>query len=226
MKYCQHCQVEVLTETKVCPLCHQSLSVNDTQGNESFPAYSKSRNRWRKIVRATSISASAIIIAAVLVNVFTWAGHAWSVIVAAGVLYVWLCGLLTFRKATLLGVKLMSHSIGLTGLLVIVNIFSKNVNEASLTWAATYAIPAIDILFIVGINILMIAKKHTMRDFLISQFALSIIGFAPLILALLGFANPMSMSIAAAIISGVTIIGCFLFAKKIVISELVRKFHV
>ncbi len=225
MKYCQHCQVKVLTATDRCPLCHQTLGTNDTQGQESFPAYSKQRNRWRKIVRATSISASTVIVAAVLVNVFTWAGHAWSIIVTAGVLYTWLCGLLTFRKATLLGVKLMSHSIGLTGLLVLVNLFSTNVNEASLTWAATYAIPAIDILFIAIINILMIAKKHTMRDFLISQFALSIIGFAPLVLALVGIANPMFMSIAAAIISGVTIAGCFLFAKKIVISELARKFH-
>ena len=226
MKYCPHCQVQVLTETDKCPLCHQALNPNDEKGVVSFPPYSKRRNRWRKIVRATSISSATVILASILVNIITWTGHAWSMIVTAGVLYVWLCGLITFRKATLLGVKLMSHSIGLTALLVIINIFSTNVSEASLTWAATYAIPFIDILFIAIINILMIAKKHTMRDFLISQFALSIIGFAPLVLALVGFANPMSMSIAAAIISGVTIIGCFLFAKKIVISELARKFHV
>lgn len=226
MKYCPHCQVRVLSETTRCPLCHQVLNPNDEKGVVSFPLYSKQRNRWRKIVRATSISASAVIIAAVLVNVFTWAGHAWSIIVTAGVLYTWLCGLITFRKGTLLGVKLMSHSMGLTALLVLINLFSTNVNDASLTWAATYAIPAIDILFIAAINILMISRRHTMRDFLISQFALSIIGFAPLVLALVGFANPMFMSIAAAIISGVTILGSFLFAKKIVISELARKFHV
>lgn len=229
MQYCAECKVNISTETNQCPLCHNSLPDAANKGNPPFPDFQRVNKKSSKRIKVLSISIVAIVLIAmsVTINIATWNGNLWSIIFSSYVLYDWLVGLLSYKKNAHLGLKLMVHAIAMSLLLLVVNTFAdsiKTINQIS--WAVSYAMPIIFICFIIIISIIMIIQRQNRRDFLLYQFSLCVIGFAPLVLVLCGVAQPMEPSIAAAGISFFTIIGVILFAKRIIKSELVRKFHI
>jgi MFS family permease len=227
MKHCPDCHIDVLTRTKHCPLCHRLLSGDDNDGVISYPPFDAKANRRRTFLRMlATISLTAIFITA-LINYFTFVGHLWSVVAIFAILYAWIVvGWLTFKPNVHISLKLMTHAIGITGLLLVIEAFTRlDSMVGHLQWTLSYAMPSIFIAFIVAINIMMLIRRQNLRDYLISQLSLSIIGFVPLILVFFGLVNPIYMSIAAAGLSFATIIGLFLLGRRIVISELGRKFH-
>lgn len=228
MQYCEACKVSVSTQTKKCPLCHAPLPEReDAQLEQTYPDFAPLKRRSRILTLLYSGICLFAIVTCALVNLLTWSGHLWSALVAAPVLYVWLCGLITFRKRVHLGLKLMAHAVGIVLMLVVINSFTDSERIVShVSWAASYTMPFIFIGFILAINVLMARKRHTLRDYAISQISLCVIGFIPLLLVLLDAAQPAYPSIIAAVCSALTIGGLFLFGRKKVIAELNRKFHI
>ncbi|HWS28678.1 MAG TPA: DUF6320 domain-containing protein [Clostridia bacterium] len=228
LQYCETCKVSISTKTDICPLCHEKLPARqDAKLVETYPDFAPFKRRSRLLALIFSGVCALIIVVCVLVNLLTWNGHLWSALVTAPALYVWICGLITFKKRIHLGLKLMAHAIGIASMLVAINTFSGSaqiVTHAS--WAVSYSMPFIFIGFILAINVLMIRKRHTLRDYVISQISLCVIGFIPLLLVLLGVAQPIYPSILAAACSALTIGGLFLFGRKNVTAELNRKFHI
>ena len=228
MQYCETCKVSISTKTKNCPLCHAPLpSCEDAALEQTYPDFSPLKRRSRFLALLYSALCLAVILICVLVNLLAWNGHLWSALVAAPVLYVWLCGLITFRKRAHLGLKLMAHAIGIVSLLVVINTFTDSQRIVShVSWAVSYTMPFIFIGFILLINVLMARKRNTLRDYVLYQISLCVIGFIPLLLVLLGVAQPAYPSIIAAACSALTIGGLFLFGRKKVVAELNRKFHI
>lgn len=228
MQYCESCKVSISTQTDVCPLCHAPLEAREGLVLEqTYPDFAPLKRKSRLLELLLGLSCVFVIVVCALINLLTWNGHLWSVLVAAPVLYVWLCGLITFRKRAHLGLKLMAHAIGIALLLIVINSFSDSqriVSHAS--WAVAYTMPFIFIGFILSINTLMARKRQTLRDYVLYQISLCVIGFIPLLLVLLGVAQPAYPSIIAAACSALTIGGLFLFGRKNVISELNKKFHI
>lgn len=226
MQYCPSCKVNISTQTDKCPLCHQVLPKTDAKDlKQTYPAYELIRNkrhRWAKII---SIVAVGVIALSVLFNFLFWHGHLWCVPVSAAILYVWLVGLLSAKRSVFLGLKLLAHAIFLPALLLVFNVFTDNAQMVvDITWGISYAMPAIFLLFIFMIDVLMIYSKHTVQEYLLAQLSLCVIGFVPLILVLVGIAEPIQMSVAVAIVAGITVLGCILFARKLIAKEFARKF--
>jgi hypothetical protein len=198
------------------------------EGEISFPPFDVKWNRRRLFLKSISSISLIAIFTTVLINLLTFNGILWSAIVVASVLYAWIvCGWLTFKKNSHVSVKLMIHAATLPMLLLVIEAFSTTaIAITNANWALSYTMPSIYIAFTLVINILMIIKRRKSRDYLISSFALSIIGFVPLILVFFGLVNPIYMSIASAGLSFATIIALLIFGRKIVFSEISRKFHV
>ena len=229
MQYCTDCKIHISTRTNQCPLCHKSLpDTLDYDVTQTYPDFIPLNKKKSRFVKVVSLTASVLILSSVLVNWLNWRGKLWCVIFSAHVLYIWLLGLLTFKKSVHSGLKLMTHAIAMTLLLVIINMFPYNTETISrVSWAVSYTMPVIIIFFIITIDVIIILKKkQNLRNYLLYQFSLCIIGFIPLILVLCGVAQPIYPGIIAAVCSYLTIIGLFIFEKKIVISEFKRKFHI
>lgn len=179
-------------------------------------------------VKVVSWVALALILSSVLINWITWGGKLWCVTFSAYVLYVWLLGLLTFKRGVHPGLKLMTHAIALTLLLVVTNMFAYSKEIVSrVSWAVSFAMPFILIGFMIAIDVLILLRRtQNRRDYLLYQISLSVIGFIPIILVLSGVAQPVYPSIIAASCSFLTILGMVIFARKIVFSEFGRKFHI
>lgn len=228
LQYCEACKVSISTKTDICPLCHEKLPAReDVNLVETYPDFAPFKRRSRLLALIYSGICVTTIVVCMLINLLTWNNHLWSALVAAPVLYVWLCGLVTFKKRVHLGLKLMAHAVGIALMLLAINAFSDServIIQAS--WAVSYTMPFIFIGFILAINVLMLRKRHTLKDYVISQISLCVIGFIPLLLVLFNVAEPIYPSILAAACSALTIGGLFLFGRKNVTAELDRRFHI
>jgi hypothetical protein len=95
---------------------------------------------------------------------------------------------------------------------------------SSPSWAISYTMPLILVAFMIALNILMLMWKQKRRDMLLYQITLCVFGFVPLILVLVGIAQPILPSAIVAGFSLLTIVGLVLFTKKIILSEFVQSF--
>jgi len=227
MKRCPDCNVNIATATDRCPLCHHHLEGDPRDGVQSYPDFDYRFGFYRVFFKIlTTLSITGIFVTA-LVNALTFSGRLWSVVAITAILYAWIViGWLSFKRNVHISLKLMVHAVTITGLLLVIEAFTtSSAMITHLNWTLSFAMPSIFIGFIIIINIMMFIKRQQLRDYLISQLSLSIIGFAPLILVLFNLVDPIYMSIAAAGLSFATILGLFVLGRRIVISELGRKFH-
>ncbi len=227
MKYCTECKISISSGADCCPLCRGALPDSEPPDEAAeYPDFEQGRPGAKRLSRIAAAAACALIAACVLCNLLIWNGRIWCVVASACVLYVWGLGLLTVQRRVHLGWKLMAHATALPALLIIANAFASRTEMISrVTWAISYAMPAVFICFIAAINFIMIRWRHQRRDYLLYQLALCVIAFSPLILVLSGIAQPVYPSIVAAGCSVVTIAWLLIFAKKIVRAEFERKFH-
>ncbi|MFA5481240.1 MAG: DUF6320 domain-containing protein [Bacilli bacterium] len=242
MDYCPECQVNITSRGGRCPLCQGPLIHSDgTEAKTSFPSYGKFRDRRRRWAIGISIATPALIGICVLINLLTWNGFLWSLIVGVGALYAWLVGLYTFRRTDHIGQKLMLHAIGISMLLVVINfvtaspsitssLFLENFSEMA-KWSLNYAMPSTLIAFILAINIAMLSQRHRLRDYLIAQFSLCVIGFIPFVLIIIDICginilDSLFMSIAASSFSLLTLVVLLVFARSLVAKEFGRRFHI
>lgn len=242
MDYCPQCKVQVVSKGERCPLCHGPLQSDDKPSvKQPFPSYIKFKNLRKRWARGLSLAAPVIIGICVLINLLTWNGFAWSIIVGVATLYAWLVGLYTFRRTDHLGQKLMLHAIGLSALLVVINfvtaspsitssLFLANFSEIA-KWSLDYAMPATLIAFILGINIAMLSQRHLLREYLIAQFSLCVIGLIPFALIMvdtfaIDILGSIYMSIIASSFSVLTLLILIIFARGLVVKEFGRRFHI
>lgn len=228
MRYCDECRIDIPDLQTSCPLCHKSLAAAEGQEiGKAYPEFEPRKRRDRKLFKTLSKTALLLIFSSAIINMMIASQTLWSAIFSAFVLYFWLLGFLTFKRAAHPGLKLMAHAIAFPLLLVVINTFASNTKTFTrVSWAVSYAMPIILICFILVINLLMYRRRQNMRNYLLYQLSLCVIGFVPLILVLSGVAKPIQPSIVAASCSFLSILALLVFSRKIVIGELGRKFHV
>jgi hypothetical protein len=228
MRTCSTCHVTNRDDEPTCPLCGRQLPGEDAVTVlRPFPAFEQKKRRDKKLAKAFAKAALLLMISSVGINMMIFSQTLWSVVFSAFVSYIWLLGLLTFRRTAHPGLKLTAHAIAMPLLMVVINTFSSSDKTfARLSWAVSYGMPIVLLFFIVIINIIMYRHRQNLRNYLLYQLSLSIIGFVPLILVLAGVAQPVAPSIVAAACSFLSILALLLFSRKIVIGELGRKFHV
>ncbi len=216
MPTCTDCHVRVLTVTDRCPLCHRSLAEQqDKAARHTYPVERPLQKKSISLARLVSLSVICLILLSLSINWAAWNGWLWSVIFSTHVLYLWLVGWLTLKKGVHPGLKLMTNALSITLLLVVVNVlYRSNVTISCISWAVSYSMPIIFIGFITVIDMIMLRKKHNLRDFLLYQLSLCAIGFIPLVLVLTGVARPIYPSVIAAALAGLTILDCSSGRKK------------
>ncbi len=225
MRHCAYCKVGISSNTEICPLCRRKLE-GGGDAPADYPSFEPAA-KGLKTAKAVSLTACFAIAVCVAVNLLTWHGELWCAVVSACILYAWWPGLLSFSKRVHLGWKLTAHAIAIPLLLVAINMFASSAAVVSrVSWAVSYTMPAIFIGFITLIGYLAVRWKHKRRDYLLYLLSLCLCGFIPLTLVLCGVAQPAFMSIAAAAYSFLTIILLVVYAKKLIGSEIARKFHI
>jgi len=126
-----------------------------------------------------------------------------------------------------LGMKLTGHAISVSILMLVMNVFIYNTGTWNrVTWSVSYGMPAVFVAFIVAVCVIMIKKKQNRKDFLFYLLSLCLAGFVPFILVLCFLAEPMLPGLITAAFSYLIIMGLAVFARKTMLEEFKRKFHV
>jgi hypothetical protein len=224
MKKCNRCNITTSNESDVCPLCGRRLEQGSGGSSGAYPAWRKPKGK--ELIKIIPIAAAFLILLLVLVNVAAWRGTLWSATAAGSILYVWLLGLLTFKKGVHPGMKLTAHALSLILLLIAANAFSTSgILFHAISWAFSYATPIILITVIAAINAIVIYKRRHLRGYLPYQLILCVAGTIPLMIIPLLKSEPAHLSIISASCSIATVVGLFVFARKPVLSELGKRLH-
>jgi hypothetical protein len=225
MKHCDKCNVEIRSNRKYCPLCHQSLSGETTDlPKEIYPEFMTMRREVQPFMKKLLMVASILSIVVLLtIDLIEADGRLFSLIPIGAILYFWLVvryGILTkqnvaFRVAFLT-----------TILIVVLNLFDQNFTDPiHRGWALNYVTPLLLLADNIAILGIILIKRINYRDYLFYLLTILVFSLIPLILAffrVITIVWPSIATFSAAILILLVIV--FFFPKHIK-DEIRKRFH-
>ncbi len=223
MKKCLQCKVVVNTNNLTCPLCHTDLYDIDGEAEEMFKPRPAVKNEF-KVKRFLSklflfLSVVAVVVCGTI-NLLTSTFPLWSLVVAVGIVYVWVLVAHTIFSRRGIFEKLFLQTGVIIGLL-----FACEWVANDQLWMIDYVIPSITMLvaivsFVVSI---LIINKRCVLAFLVLDFILT------LTCAMLLICNVTTfnlINIFAVIVGVVFMLGIVLFCGNAIKGELSKKVHI
>lgn len=221
MGRCRQCNVEILDNTQICPLCKCVVEQEEQMEN----AYPDIRFRVRKLNLAVRIFLFAAILTEVLLvylNYKFFNGIWWSVISGAGFAYLYFIArfavlndnagyrskflLLTF--AGIIYVILIDYVIGYHG------------------WSVNFVLPG-GLLFVdVAILFVMFLNRRNWQSYIILEISMIFLSMLPLILIWMNIVTESFISWFAFAVSVLLFLGTLIIGDKRARNELKRRFHV
>jgi hypothetical protein len=204
-----------------CPLCFSSLTQKDNNPEQSsYPALLQQAERQSILIRVLVMLSFAVSVVSLTVNILTYNGLLWSLIVIGNVLYIWAAISTAVRKRSRIGFNVLIQVLCLAGLLVIIDVFSGRGN-----WALNYVVPFLFITATMSITVITIVKRLDTRSFILYFFLIALLGFIPIFLLALDQATVLWPSLVSAIYSGLSLLSLFVFAYRATKQELQKRFH-
>lgn len=221
MGRCRQCNVEILDDTQICPLCKCVVEQEEQMEN----AYPDIRFRVRKLNLAVRIFLFAAILIEVLfvyLNYKYFNGIWWSVITGAGFAYLYFIArfavlndnagyrskflLLTF--AGIIYVILIDHVIGYHG------------------WSVKFVLPG-GLLFVdVAILFVMFLNRRNWQSYIILEISMIFLSMLPLVLIWMNIVTESFISWLAFAVSVLLFLGTLIIGDRRARNELKRRFHV
>lgn len=231
MNKCKHCNIIIIDETDVCPLCHSVL--DEMTGEEMqnidtlvgkgapYPNVKKRMKILHFVMRLILFLFILAEIGLIIINYYTTPNFWWSGISGAAMIYTYVSMVYWINHdagyAAKIGLQL-SITIGL--------LFGIDYFTGMAGWSLKWAIPGV-VLFgdAVVFFLMMLNRKHwysyTFLLLLIAIFDIGIIG-----LYFAGRIESLVLPVICAGVTGVYLLGTIIFGEKEFKREIKRRFHV
>lgn len=234
MKHCPHCNVDIKTKRKTCPLCYDVLEDAPSESETPLQKYPKKNVKHHlTVVEKIGLFVSIVVVlASFIVNYMTFklAPYYWSIVVAFAVPYLWLLIRYVIMGRGLLTTRIFSAGLTSAILVIVVEFavcFVKKIADRQIYWSLNYVLPSILVATILAIVIICIVNRDLYVDSIIMLFALAFITFILYILLLVTNWFVVDWAIIGTAVIGLsTIIGMFIFAFKDTKEELEKRFHI
>ncbi|MFA5289975.1 MAG: DUF6320 domain-containing protein [Candidatus Izemoplasmatales bacterium] len=227
MKHCNKCLVDVETNQKYCPLCHQILDgENDPKFKEIYPEYVPLRREVLPITKKVILFLTLVTLITLLsVNFLTWNGKFWSLVPIGGVIYFWLIVRYGVLSKQNIAFKLFLLT---TFMVIILNLIDQNYGDPELRgWALKFVTPFAFLACNFAISVIIWIRRINYRDYIFYLITILIFSLIPIVLVLFGVIKdvtwPSISAFAAAIFILLFII--FFFPKSIK-EEIKKRFHI
>ena len=219
MRRCKRCDMLIMDESAVCPLCNSVLE-GDSGGENTYPSMAMELQRFVLLKKIFYFSLIVIGSVSVFINYLTFKGLYWSVIVLAGIAYCWFTVSYTAMHRTNLGAKVIWQALGIIILTVIIDIVTGYSG-----WSIRYAVPGLLLLADLALVIMMMINSASWQGYFMCQIAVTVLSIIPLIAAAFGFVDNMLIAIITCGISFLVLAGIVIFWDRKVKNELKRRFH-
>ena len=232
---CKYCNIDVACESKICPLCHEKLSLPDNldmpyEAPKAYPEKLKNPPRIRRghsITRIYLSIALTLFVLSIPINLLTTPNLYWFAIVAMLGIYGFIMIDNTILSNNGIGIKIFWQGVGILCVLLTINyLLDKQAPQYSATWVWDYGLPAILIIASITTGIYTTIAHKYWSSSVLDTLIISALGYFPLILvACKVIAHPVLAIVGACVSTGI-IIFCCILGRKTILSELKKKFHV
>jgi len=218
---CDNCKVTLKGKHKVCPLCGGIIPENEEQEEEVFPYIPTIYQEFNILIRTMILlSISAVIISFAVNAIFTRESR-WSILVAAGILCMWISLFFIIRKKNNIP-KTIVWQVALISILSV--LWDKSIGW--LGWSLDFVIPTVCVGAIIVMAIAAKLLKIGVRDLIIYLFVDVIFGFVPIIFLLLGWLHILFPSIICVAASAISLSALILFEGDNMKTELNKRMHI
>lgn len=220
MSKCHKCNVEILDETEVCPLCRSVLE----QTEELENMYPNARLKNQKLLWISRLYLFCIVlIEFILIMLDFTKGEEinWSIVVGLILLYSYT----VLRYAVIGKTGYQSKTIVLTLITVLVAI-GVDFATGYRGWAVDYVISSGILLVDVGIIVLMIYNRRNWQSYMMAQIFMIMCSGIPVILYLLGLEKNVQMAFLPLVVSAFLFLGTIMIGGRRACLELKRRFHI
>ena len=225
MKHCDKCQVDIQTNQKYCPLCHQVLMGEDDPNiHELYPEYVPLRREVLPLTKKIILFLTVVSIIILLsVNFVSWDGAFWSLIPIGGILYFWLIVRYGVLSKQNIAFKLALLTIVLVALLDLIEQFTGNPEVES--WALNYVTPFAFLACNLAISVIIWIRRINYRDYIFYLISIIIFSLVPIILALVNVITIKWPSITAFGAAVFILLFIIFFFPKSIKEEIKKRFH-
>ena len=219
MSKCKNCNVEILDETSVCPLCKSVLE----QTEELENMYPDARHKTQKLLFASRLYLyCAIVLEFVLVMIdFREESQIrWSVITGLVLLYIYT----VLRYAVLGKSGYRSKTLVLT-LIAILSAVAADFATGYHGWSVDYVISGAILLVDAGILVLMIYNRRNWQSYMSWQMFIILCSLIPAVLYWVGLEKNEQMAFLP-LVAGFSFLGTLIIGGRRAWQELYRRFHI
>lgn len=204
-----------------CPLCFDRLERADGFPEEpSYPPLLKQAEQYNLIKRTLLMLSFTVALVCVTINFFASPQNWWSLIVLGNILYMWIAIGTMVRKRSKLGYNILMQAISLSAVLILIDY-----RTGWRGWAVNYVFPFLLMTAILSITVVIIVRRVDSSHFILYLFLMALIGFLPIALWAVGWAEVLWPALVSALYSALSIIGMFIFADRSTKQELKKRFH-
>ena len=224
MKYCKRCKIQTSDEQLSCPLCYNELEkINDENITSFYPKRKedeKLKHSEYFLTKLFTVISICIVATCIFINVLTFTGSVWSLLIAACVVYLWILIAHTIISKSSVFEKIMYQIIGLTAVLT-----STDVISGGGDWLINFVVPSLSItltLVLVMISFCSSKRNRYALSFFLIYLLLIIVPIVTLAFKIVRFKLIMQINLFILIL---VIIGTLIFGGKTIKNEISRKFH-
>lgn len=220
MAKCNQCNIEILDNVAICPLC--SCVLEDVEECENM--YPNIRHKDRKLALLSRIYLFvAILLEALLIylNSTHFHGIYWSAITGGAFAYIFLTMQFAILHNAGYRAKIIVQTVA--GILFVVLIDWALGYQG---WSLNYVLPAGILLVDVAIVILMIVNSRNWQSYILFQLFMIVWSLLPILLFKLGIVTQVVVGVIALSISLCLFVGTWIIGGRRASTELKRRFHV
>lgn len=224
MSTCNKCNVEVIDNSFVCPLCRGILEVEASDKVMPYPMYPDIRYNVHKLNFVLRIYLFVAIVSEfilIIINYFTYSGILWSIISGASIFYMFVFLKYIINSNTKHTIKIFMQTLGCILLLLVID-YSLGYSG----WALNYAVPSTIFLLCLTITALMIINISNWPGYILLQIFSLILSIILLILYFGGVIEHLLFTFIAFASSLSLFIGTLIIGDKQAHTEIKRRFRI
>lgn len=220
MNRCIQCNLDILDNTQVCPLCG-SVVKNLSESENAYPDIRYSTRFLSLLVRIYLFLAIVLEALLIFINITSQSEILWSGITGLGLLYGYV--LLRFAFLGQNGYRFKTILSVLIGLSILI---AADYLSGYRGWAVTYAVPIAIIVIDCCICLLMIINHRNWQSYLSLQIFMIFCSLIMILLLLPGIVRKPQLAVVSFAASVTLFLGTFIIGDRKARIELKRRFHV
>lgn len=221
MQKCIHCKVNIRGEHTVCPLCASILEDKGEASEDVFPHIPTIYQEFNIFIRILIMVSIVGVVASFAVNMLFTKESLWSILVAAGVLSMWISLFFIIQNRNNIA-KTILWQVGIISVLS----FLWDRSMGWYGWSLDYVIPTVCVLAMIVMAVGAKILKIGVRDLIIYLLIDAIFGFVPALFIIFGWVNVLFPSVICVGVSIISLSALILFEGDNMRTELNKRMHI